>query len=569
MRVDLRIDGRETALHRPVMRAASALERSLDVRTKGERHRIATLAATAAMLFLLVAGTASAAPPVASFSVSAGEHYVGTPVTFTSTSTDPDGDALDTRCDFVGDGGTDLTGASVSRTFTAPGTVTVTLTVVDSAGESASRSQQLGIVAAPPPPVPEPAPAPPPSPKNVKPVAAFTFQPAVPAVGQPITFTATASDTDGLIAVERWDLNGDGKFSDASGTVATWAFSQPGAHTVRLRVRDNGGAAATATLSVVVDQPPVAAFTTAPAVVVAGDTVTFVSTSSDADGHVASLAWDLDGDSQFNDGDETTVAREFATPGVVVVRLRATDNRGVSSVTSGTVTVLKDLPPLASFTFTPAAPVIGAPVLFRSTSTDPDGSIAALAWDLDGDGFFNNATGVSAARAFPLAGDVTTALRATDDRGATSIAFQTVTVHPLPPAVAPIPPRRGTPAIPAPAFMTPFPVVRIRGQVVHGLVRIQVLGVRAQRGARILGRCRGPGCSRIRTVVRASSFARVTRLRRLERTYRPGARIEIFITMPNRIGKYVRFELRGSSAPTRRDMCVRPGTTRPVRCPER
>ena len=70
----------------------------------------------------------------------------------------------------------------------------------------------------------------------------------------------------------------------------TWAFSQPGAHTVRMRVRDNSGAAATVTVTVFVDQPPVAAFTTAPAVVVAGDDVTFVSTSNDIDGRIVSLA---------------------------------------------------------------------------------------------------------------------------------------------------------------------------------------------------------------------------------------------------------------------------------------
>ena len=56
-----------------------------------------------------------------------------------------------------------------------------------------------------------------------------------------------------------------------------------------------------------------------------------------------------------------TVSRTFATPGVVVVRLRATDDRGVASVTSAAVTVLADAPPLATFSFTPIAPIVGTP----------------------------------------------------------------------------------------------------------------------------------------------------------------------------------------------------------------
>ena len=146
--------------------------------------------------------------------------YAGSPVTFTSTSTDPDKDALTARWDFDGNGVTDASGDTVTWTFTAPATVTVTLNVIDAAGESGSVSRQIGIVAPPPPPVADPPAAPTPPPTNVKPVAEFTVDPAVPVVGQPITFSSTSVDADGVIAVERWDLNGDGKFTDAAGPVA-------------------------------------------------------------------------------------------------------------------------------------------------------------------------------------------------------------------------------------------------------------------------------------------------------------------------------------------------------------
>ena len=50
-----------------------------------------------------------------------------------------------------------------------------------------------------------------------------------------------------------------------------------------------------------VNQPPVAAFTVAPASPVAGQPVAFTDASTD-DGQVAGRAWDLDNDGQFDDG---------------------------------------------------------------------------------------------------------------------------------------------------------------------------------------------------------------------------------------------------------------------------
>jgi hypothetical protein len=57
------------------------------------------------------------------------------------------------------------------------------------------------------------------------------------------------------------------------------------------------------------------------------------------------------------------------------------------------------------------------------------------------------------------------------------------------------------------------------------------------------------------------------RVRRLERLLRPGVRIEVFVTKANVIGKYTRFRIRRGKPPARVDRCVRPGSSRPVRCP--
>jgi hypothetical protein len=527
---------------------------------------------------LALAGPASAQPPAASFRVDPANPAPGAEVTLTSTSTDPDKDALTANWDFDNNGTTDATGASVKHTFAASSTVT--LRVVDAAGESASISHDVTVT---PPPTTTPDPGPPattPPPTNDPPVAGFVVDPGVPIAGHPITFSSTSVDADGTVAAERWDLNGDGQFDDATGPTVTWEFADPGAHIVRMQVQDNAGATSTYSTTVVVDAPPTASFTMAPAVVVAGDTVTFASTSKDSDGSIAKVEWSLDGDGVFDDGTTTTVDRRYSTPGNVLVRLRVTDDRGATSTTSGLVTVLADKAPLASFTVSPIAPFIGQPVQFASHSTDPDGSIAALAWDLDGDGAFDDASGTTATRTYKTPGDLTVSLRATDDRGVSSIAFQTISIRgtvspqdaPTAPSPGPsVPNTRPLSSVPSPGapLITPFPIVRIRGQIVGGVVRISLLSVKAPRGARVVIRCHGRGCPRLVATARIRSARQPMRVRSLEGRYRPGARLQVIVTMPGRIGKYVSFQMRRNAAPLRRDLCVGTRGTKPTKCPTR
>ena len=49
--------------------------------------------------------------------------------------------------------------------------------------------------------------------------------------------------------------------------------------------------------------------------------------------------------------------------------------------------------PDASFSFSPDDPRAGQEVRFESSSCDPDGRLVSEAWDLDGDGAFDDAQG--------------------------------------------------------------------------------------------------------------------------------------------------------------------------------
>ena len=66
----------------------------------------------------------------------------------------------------------------------------------------------------------------------------------------------------------------------------------------------------------------------------------FTSTSSDPDGTLIEQVWDLNGDGNYDNGGGATALRSFADAGSYVVGLRVTDNAGLVSFDSQTLTVV-------------------------------------------------------------------------------------------------------------------------------------------------------------------------------------------------------------------------------------
>ena len=142
------------------------------------------------------------------------------------------------------------------------------------------------------------------------------------------------------------------------------------------------------------------------------------TTSSDTDGIVVAHTW------TFGDGTRAagqTVEHTFRSAGVYQVVLTVRDNdRAEHSATTEIVVEKPNLPPSASFAFSPLSPEPGAEVHFdASASSDPDGIIDAYLWDF-GDG--TTAGGASVDHAFATAGTYDVALEVTDDRSATRTA---------------------------------------------------------------------------------------------------------------------------------------------------
>jgi PKD repeat protein len=202
-----------------------------------------------------------------------------------------------------GDGTTDF-GPTAAHSYAASGTYTVTLTAEDGGGVTGTQSRSLVVSS------------------NLPPTAAFTYA----CSGRQCTFDGSASsDPNGPIVMYLWSF-GDGETAGSgTGSIVTHTYARSGAFAVTLIVTDDAGATGTQqhVLSIV-NAPPMASFTSACIQL----TCTYVSSSSDLDGMIASHTW-LFGDGTSGSG--STISHTYAAGGTYAVTLTVTDNGAATS----------------------------------------------------------------------------------------------------------------------------------------------------------------------------------------------------------------------------------------------
>ncbi len=192
-------------------------------------------------------------------------------------------------------------------------------------------------------------------PANKPPVAKLTATPSTVNAGGTVTLDASGStDPEGGPLTYAFDCGAAGVTAAPTGSKATCTYPAAGSYTAKATVTDNLGATGTATAAVAVNAsgggggggggpvntPPTAQLTANPSTVVEGGTVTLdASGSKDADGTIATYAFDCGNQSAAKPGSTADTATcTYPTEGSYTAKVTVTDNQGGTDSATATVT---------------------------------------------------------------------------------------------------------------------------------------------------------------------------------------------------------------------------------------
>ena len=243
-------------------------------------------------------------------------------VAFTATGSDdgPLGE-LEYRWEF-GDGGVSLE-QNPSHRYMTKGDYTATVTVTDAGGKTAAATVPITVTDPP---------------GNRAPTVKAGAAPKSGTAPLSVLFSAAGTDPDGDALTYSWDY-GDGSAA-GSGAKVTHVYASGGTYTATVTARDPDGLTGTATVSIVVGNPP---GNQAPTVQIAADpaggaaplAVRFSASGRDPDGDPIMYVWD------FGDGGKAggkSATHTYAQAGTYTAKVTVTDSKGASG--SATVQVV-------------------------------------------------------------------------------------------------------------------------------------------------------------------------------------------------------------------------------------
>lgn len=159
-----------------------------------------------------------------------------------------------------------------------------------------------------------------------------------PIAGRRVVLVAQSTDRDSIVVSNRWDLDGDGAFDDATGKVATRTWKRRGRKPVGLRSIDLDGNASVTRSRIKVAPRPMGKPSLSLRLIGNGQT-TWSNVVFLARGPLGRYRWDLDGDGAFDDGRGSELSRSYRTPGTYEIRVRLTDTFGRTTARKTTLTV--------------------------------------------------------------------------------------------------------------------------------------------------------------------------------------------------------------------------------------
>ncbi|MBJ7332905.1 MAG: PKD domain-containing protein, partial [Solirubrobacteraceae bacterium] len=341
-------------------------------------------------------------PPTATLTVSPTTVPTGSPVSLSVAATDPDGGPLTYAWDLDGDGAYDdaATATVAGQTFARAGTRVLGVRVTDTDGGTTQRTETVTVT------------------NRLPGTPTITADPATAVRGQAVELTAAGTDPEGTALTYAWDFDDDAAYDDATGAQISRTMPASGTLFARVRVTDaDGGTAISARFTMTAaNRAPTASFTVDDDTPPIGQQITFTDTSTDPDGTALTRAWDLDDDGAFDDGAGATATKIYPTRGARTVRLRVSD--GSTSATATKTVTVRNLAPTVTLDLSQSSVLTAVAVVFGLTASDPDGGALTYAWDLDGDGVYDDSTAaIPTPRSYPRSGVRTIGVRVTDDDG--------------------------------------------------------------------------------------------------------------------------------------------------------
>ncbi|MCB0179550.1 MAG: META domain-containing protein [Anaerolineae bacterium] len=245
--------------------------------------------------------------------------------------------------------------------------------------------------------------------------------PAEAQVGDTVTFSGVASQSEATIVQLSWDF-GDGV--TAFGPVVNHIYGRAGNFTVRLTVVDERGVSSSTTSRITITAPPAqgpTALIEGPTQALVGQDVTFRGGNSvPGSTPIVVYAWSVDGVQPFSGGVDVRFSTSFDQPGQYEVSLTVTDQNGLSNTSSIVITVEEE-PPAQGPTAViegPTQATTGQEVTFQGGNSIAGSSpIVVYAWGVDGVQPFSGGADVRFTTSFDQPGTYNVSLTVTDQNG--------------------------------------------------------------------------------------------------------------------------------------------------------
>ncbi len=302
--------------------------------------------------------------PNADFTISPNPTDPSTNTTFSSTSTDPEGDSLTYKYEYRKKGTQSWTQFSTaknaSRIFGSSGTYEIRLTVTDSYSATSSKIKDVVV-------------------NNSKPNANFTVNPNPTDRLTTTQFNSSSTDPDGDSLSHQYEFRKKGmtNWTSLSSSVnPSYKFNSVGTYEVKLTVTDPHGEKDSLVKEVIVNNlGPVADFSMNPNPTNRLSTTKFTNLSTDPEGDPLTYKYEyrLKGTTAWiSFSTSSAPSYKFNQVGTMEVRLTVEDTYGATDSKTKEI-IVNNIKPNADFSINPNPTDRLTTTSFTSNSTDPEG----------------------------------------------------------------------------------------------------------------------------------------------------------------------------------------------------